>query len=78
MEVTARVEGHYEVHETPFARCYQWCPGYVTLVCECGEELTFSATSTSSTCSGCGADHSAVITDLQQREGRTRPEVNHP
>ena len=78
MEITARVEGHYEVHETPFARSYQWCPGYVTLVCECGEKLTFSTTSTVSTCGKCGVDHSAVITDLHKREGGQPPEVNHP
>ena len=41
MEVTARVEGHYEVLETPFARDYRWYPAYVTLLCDCGEKLTF-------------------------------------
>ena len=78
MEITARVEGHYEVHETPFARSYQWQLGYVTVVCDCGEKLTLSATSTSSTCGKCGADNSAVILDIQEREGQLGHEVSHP
>ena len=78
MEITARVEGHYEVHETPFARSYQWQPGYVTVVCYCGEKLTLSATSTSSTCGKCGADNSAGITDIQEREDGLGHEVSHP
>ena len=81
MEVTARVEGHYGVLETPFARDYKWYPAYVTLVCNCGEKLALAGTSTSSTvstCSRCGADHSTVIQDTQEREGCLQPEVNHP
>jgi hypothetical protein len=77
-KITARVEGRYEVHETPFARSYQWQPGYVTLVCDCGQRLTFSATSTVSTCAKCGVDHSAVIQEIQEREGELRDEVSHP
>ena len=79
MEVTARVEGHYEVLETPFARDYSWYPAYVTLLCDCGEKLTLvGISSTSSTCNRCGADHSAVIKDTQERESHRRPEVSHP
>jgi hypothetical protein len=78
MEITARVEGRYEVHETPFARSYQWQPGYVTLVCDCGQKLILSATSITSTCGKCGVDHSAVITEIQEREGKLEHEVSHP
>jgi hypothetical protein len=78
MKITARVQGRYEVQETPFARSYQWQPGYVTLVCECGQKLTFSATSTVSTCGKCGVDHSAVITEIQEREGELEHEISHP
>ena len=78
MEITARVEGHYEVLETPFARSYSWQRGYVTLVCDCGQKLTLSATGTSSSCGKCGVDHSAVIADIQEREGQLRQEVSHP
>jgi hypothetical protein len=34
-------------------------------------------TKTMLTC-GCGADHSAVIRDIQEREGRLQDEVTHP
>ena len=78
MVTTARVEGRYEVHETPFARSYQWQPGYVTLGCGCEEKLSFSATSTVFTCAKCGVDHSAAITEIQEREGTLRDEVSHP
>src|SRR5215203_836164 len=78
MKITERVEGHYEVHETPFARAYIWYPASVTLLCECAEKVTLAGTSTICTCSGCGVDYSAVTTDIQEREGRFHPEVNHP
>jgi len=78
MEITARVEGHYEVLETPFARSYNWQPGYVTLVCDCGQKLGLSATSTSSTCGKCGVDHSTVIPDIQERESQLRKKVRSP
>src|SRR5829696_6952348 len=78
MEITARVEGHYEVLETPFARSYNWKPGYVTLVCDCGQKFALSATSTSPTCGKCGVDRSAVVTDVQERESQLRQEVRQP
>jgi hypothetical protein len=78
MVISARVKGHYEVHETPFARSYQWQPRCVTLVCDCQEKLTLAGTSTSSTCGKCGADHNVVIMDIQAREGQLGHEVSHP
>ena len=77
-KITVRVEGHYEVDENPFGRAYEWHPAYLTLKCNCGEELTFSGVSTSPTCSRCGTDHSAVIDDIQKREGRLGYEDIHP
>jgi hypothetical protein len=44
--VTVRIEGHYEVVEAPFSRSYKWHPASVTLVCDCGEELTLTGAST--------------------------------
>lgn len=73
----ARVEGHYEVHETPFARAYEWHPAYVILECDCGEKLTLTAQSTETMCR-CGADHSIVLRDIKEREGGLRDEVAHP
>ena len=75
--VTVRTEGHYEVHEAPFSRSYEWHPASVTLVCDCGEELTLTGNSTAPTCR-CGADHSALINDLQEREAQLGHAVTHP
>ena len=77
-KITVRVEGYYEVEESPFGRAYEWHPGQVTLKCDCGEELTLSDASTSPTCSRCGTDHSAAIDDIQKREGRLGHEDTHP
>jgi hypothetical protein len=80
--ITVRVEGHYEVHEAPFSRSYEWHPASVTLVCDCGEELTLTGTSIDSTCR-CGADHSALINDvliddIRAREYQLRDAMTHP
>ncbi len=75
--VTVRIEGHYEVHEAPFSRSYEWHPASVTLVCDCGEELTLTGNSTAPTCR-CGTDHSALINDLQKREAQLGHAVTHP
>ncbi len=80
--ITVRVEGHYEVHEAPFSRSYKWHPYAVTLVCDCGEEQTFTGASVDSSCR-CGADHSALINDalindIRARESQLRDVVAHP
>ncbi len=75
--VTVRIEGHYEVIEAPFSRSYKWHPASVTLVCDCGEELTLTGASTAPTCQ-CGADHSALIKDIQEREAQLGHAVTHP
>lgn len=76
-QITVRVEGHYEVHESPFGRAYEWHPAHVTLECDCGEKLTLTGTDTAPTCR-CGADHGAVIHGIRERESRLREEVTHP
>ncbi len=80
--ITVRVEGHYEVHEAPFSRSYKWHPSAVTLVCDCGEEQTFTDASADSSCR-CGADRSALIddaliNDIRFRESQLRDAVAHP
>jgi hypothetical protein len=75
--IVVRVEGHYEVYEAPFSRSYDWHPAYITLKCDCGEELTLWGTSPTAICR-CDTDHSAIIQDIQEREGRLRHEVAHP
>src|SRR3982751_5921456 len=75
--ISVRVEGHYEVHESPFARAYEWHPAYMILECNCGEELALTAQRPVTTCR-CGADHGDIIRDIQEREGRVRHEDTHP
>ena len=80
--ITVRVEGHYEVHEAPFSRSYEWHPASITLVCDCGEQLTLTGASTAPTCR-CGADHSALINsvlinDIRAREHQLQDAVIHP
>jgi hypothetical protein len=77
-KIIARIEGHYEVHEAPFSRSYEWHPSYVTLECDCGEELTLASPSPISTTCRCGTDHSAIIKDIQEVDGRLGHEVTHP
>ena len=72
-----RVEGHYEVYEAPFSRTYEWHPTYVTVECDCGEKLSLTGASGASICR-CGADYSAIIQDIQKREGQLPLEVTHP
>ena len=60
--ITVWVEGHYESHEVPFSRSYNWHPFAITLTSGCGEELTFTYASADSTCR-CGTDLNALIDD---------------
>ena len=76
-KITVRAEGHYEVHEAPFSRTYEWHPAYVTLECYCGEGLTLSGTSPVSVCR-CGTDHSEIIRDIRERESLLPHETAHP
>ena len=75
--VTVRIEGHYEVAEAPFSRSYKWHAASVSLVCDCGEELTLTGASTAPTCQ-CGADHSSLIKDIQERDAQLADAVTHP
>ena len=80
--ITVRVEGHYEVQEAPFSRSYKCHPSAVTLVCDCGEEQTFTDASADSSCR-CSADHSALINDaliddIRARESQLRDAVSRP
>ena len=72
--IIERVEAHYEVQEVPFGCTYEWQPAYTALECDCAEKLVLTGTSTITTCE-CGADHSAFIRDIREREGRLRDEV---
>ncbi len=71
------IEAHYETHEVPFGRSYEWHPEHIIVECDCGERFTFTATSTTTTCR-CGRDHSGVVRDIQKHEGRLPDESVHP
>ncbi|AHY47370.1 Hypothetical Protein RradSPS_2087 [Rubrobacter radiotolerans] len=68
--VVELVEGHYEVHESPYARSYVWCPGCVTVECECGERL-HARSPEEAVCAVCGRDHARTVRGrLDELEGR--------
>jgi hypothetical protein len=50
--------------------------GCVVLEWDCGQEFTLTSTSTVPTCRY-GADHSAIVQDLQERDGRLRHAVTY-
>ena len=78
-QIIERVEAHYEAREAPFGKVYEWHPAYVALECDCGERLILSATSsTTTTCSRCGANLGVFVHDIQEREGRLPDELTHP
>ena len=76
-QIVERGEAHYETKEIEFGKTYKWHPAYIILECDCGEKVTLTGTSTITTCP-CGADRSAFIRDIQEREGRLADEATHP
>ena len=77
-QIIESVEAHYETHEVPFGRTYEWRPEQIIVECDCGERFTLRATSTTTTCRRCGTDHSAIIRDIQKHEGRLPDKTRHP
>jgi hypothetical protein len=77
-KIIERVQAHYEVHEVPFGKTYEWHPGYIVLECECGEQLILSATSSMTTCGRCGANLGGFLHDIKEREGPLPDELTHP
>jgi len=78
VQILERVQAHYENREMPFGKVYVWNPAYVVLECDCGEKVTLSATSTTTTCARCGADLGAFVHEIGEREGRLPDELTHP
>ena len=77
-QIIERVQARYESREMPFGKVYQWHPARVTLECDCGEKLTLNATSTTTTCSRCGAGLGNFVQDIGEREGRLPDDLTHP
>jgi hypothetical protein len=78
VQILERVEAHYETREMPFGKVYEWHQAAVALECACGERVTLSATSTTTTCSRCGADLGSFVHDIREREGRLPDKLTHP
>jgi hypothetical protein len=64
-QIIENAEAHYETHEVPFGRTYEWHQAHVILECDCGERLKL--TSSITTCRWCGADHAEDL--LREEEG---------
>jgi hypothetical protein len=79
-QIIERVEAHYEARDVPFGKIYEWRPAYVSLLCDCGEKLVLTATSTITTCPRCGADLEvdSYVHDIKEREGRLPDTLTHP
>ena len=77
VQIIERVQAHYEAHEVPFGKIYDWHPSYVALECDCGEKLILTASSTITTCR-CGTDFRPLVHDIKEREGRLPERLTHP
>ena len=79
VQILERDEAHYENREVPFGKVYKWHPALVALECDCGEKVTLSATSsTTSTCARCGADLGTFVNEIREREGHLPDKLTHP
>jgi hypothetical protein len=77
-QIIESLEAHYEIHEVPFGRDYEWHPAYTILECDCGEQSTLTGRSTINTCCWCDAALGAFIQDTQEREGWLWDKVTRP
>ena len=71
------IAAHYETHEVPFGRIYEWHPEHIIVECDCGERFTSTATSTTTTCQ-CGTDLGAMVRNIQQHEDWLPDKIIHP
>jgi len=78
VHVVERVQAHYESSEVPFGKVYEWHPDAVALECDCGEKVTLTATSTTTTCSRCGVHLGTSAYEIREREGRLPDKLTHP
>jgi hypothetical protein len=77
-QIIERTEAHYDTVEVPFGRIYHWHQAHVILECDCGEILTFSGTSATTTCWRCGADYGALVHGIHHQEEHLQDEEAHP
>ena len=75
VRVLGYVGAHYEVHDMEMAKVYRWRPASVVVECKCGQTPTL--TSSTTTCVGCGADHTDVIAEVLENR-MVENEERHP
>jgi hypothetical protein len=75
--IIKHLEAHYETHEVPFARSYEWHPEHIIVECDCGHTLTLTGTSATTAC-GCGIDYGALVHGIHYSEEHLRDEEVHP
>jgi hypothetical protein len=76
-KIIERVEACYEAREVPFGQVYEWHPAFISLECDCGEQLLLTSASTTTACS-CGADLGGFVYNLREREDRLPDRLTHP
>ena len=70
---------HYETHEVPFGRSYEWHPEQIMVECDCGQKLLLTGTSNLPSCPECGLDYGSLVHEIRRREKRRlRDEDEHP
>ena len=70
---------HYESHEVPFGRSYEWHPEQIIVECDCGQKLLLTGTSNLPSCPECGLDYGSLVHEIRRREKRRlRDEDEHP
>ena len=70
---------HYESHEVPFGRSYEWHPEQISVECDCGQKLLLTGTSNLPSCPECGLDYGSLVHEIRRREKRRlRDEDEHP
>jgi hypothetical protein len=75
-QIIEDIEAHYETHEVPFGRSYEWHSEHIVVECDCGERFTLTALSTT-TCR-CGTDHGAIVRTIKKHEDRLPDKIIHP
>jgi hypothetical protein len=78
VQILERLQARYESREMPFGKVYQWHPARVVLECDCTEKVTLEATSTTATCSRCGAELGSFVQDIGEREATLPDDLTHP
>ena len=71
------VQGHYEVQDVEMGKIYTWRPESAVVECDCGEELSLTA-SENAYCGECGADHRAIIEEALEARPEDEEGVLHP